>query len=126
LNYMKKPMPFDFILNYLPRNLVIQPAIGMFYIYYDKKIVLIARQTTANPQHNGLWIATGRDHHASLKDEILAITDFVFDEGKAIDSAWLLLNDQHDDFETAAIAVCELISRRDKRIGRVTKKSEGL
>jgi hypothetical protein len=121
---MKKQMPFDFILNYLPRKLTIQPAIGMFYIYCDKKIVLIARQTAKNKQHNGLWIATNREDHASLKAEIPAITDFVFDEDKAIDSAWLLLSEDHDDFESAAGAVCELISNRDKRIGRVTKKSE--
>jgi len=117
-------MPFDFILNYLPRKLIIQPAIGMFYIYFDKKIVLIARQTAKNKQHNGLWIATNREYHAGLKEEIPAITDFVFDEDKTIDSAWLLLSEGHDDFENAAGAVCELISNRDKRIGRVTKKSE--
>ncbi len=117
-------MPFDFILNYLPRNLVIQPAIGMFYIYFDKKIVLIARQTAKNKQHNGLWIATHREDHASLKAEIPAITEFVFDETGTIDSNWLLLSEAHDDFEKAACTVCELISNRDKRIGRVTKKSE--
>ena len=121
---MKKQMPFDFILNYLPRNIVVQPAIGMFYIYFDKKIVLIARQTAKNKQHNGLWIATNREDHASLKTLIPAITDFVFDEGEAVDSAWLFLPEDHDDFESAAGAVCELISDRDKRIGRVTKKSE--
>jgi hypothetical protein len=121
---MKKQMPFDFILNYLPRNLTIQPAIGMFYIYCNKKIVLIARQTAKNKQHNGLWIATNREDHASLKAEIPALTDFVFDEDNTIDSAWLLLSEDHDDFERAAGAVCELISNRDKRIGRVTKKSE--
>ncbi|MES2332532.1 MAG: hypothetical protein V4539_23195 [Bacteroidota bacterium] len=121
---MKKQMPFDFILNYLPRKIVVHPAIGMFYIYFDKKIVLIARQTAKNKQHNGLWIATNREDHASLKAEIPAITDFVFDEGKEVDSPWLLLKEDHDDFETAAGTVCELILNRDKRIGRVTKKSE--
>lgn len=117
-------MPFDFILNYLPRTLTIQPAIGMFYIYFNKKIVLIARQTAKNKQYNGLWIATNREAHASLKAEIPALTEFVFEEDKGIDSAWLLLSEDHDDFESAAGAVCELISNRDKRMGRVTKKSE--
>jgi hypothetical protein len=121
---MKKLMPFDFLLNYLPRNIIVQPAIGMFYIYWEKKIVLIVRQTNKNPQHNGLWIATERSNHASLKTEIPAITDFVFDEGKDIDSAWLLLAYAHDDFESAALAICELIAKRDSRIGRVTRKSE--
>lgn len=119
-------MPFDFLLSYLPRNIIIQPAIGMFYIYWNKKIILIARQTGKNPQHNGLWIATDRQHHASLKHDIPAIADFVFEEGAEIASNWLLLNDGHDDFETAAIAVSELITKRDPRIGRITPKSEQL
>ncbi len=117
-------MPFDFLLNYLPRDIIVQPAIGMFYIYWNRKIVLIARQTKKNPQHNGLWIASHRGHHATLKKDIPAITDFVFDEGWDVESAWLLLNDQHDDFESAAIAICELIAKKDMRIGRSTPKSE--
>lgn len=121
---MKTQFPFDFILNHLPRNIIVQPAIGMFYIYWNKKIVLIARQTKKNPQHNGLWIPSSREHHASLKQEIPAITDFVFDEGQEIDSAWLLLNDQHNDFENAATTLCDLITYRDIRIGRVTNKSK--
>ncbi|WP_139367227.1 hypothetical protein [Sediminibacterium ginsengisoli] len=123
---MKKQMPFDFILNYLPRNLVIQPAIGMFYIYCHQQIVLIARQTAKNKQYNGLWIATNREDHVSLKAAIPALSDFVFDKGEGIDSAWLLLSEEHDDFERAAAEVCELISKRDKKIGRVTKKSQSL
>lgn len=120
---MKKPIPFDFLLDYLPANVVIKPAIGMYYIYREKKIVLIFRQTLKNPHHNGLWIATKKEHHASLKAEIPAITDFVFDAGENAESAWLQLKEDHDDFETAAIRICELISQRDKRVGKETKKA---
>lgn len=92
----------------------------MFYIYLDKKIVLIFRKTGKNPQHNGVWISTKREHHASLKAEVPAITDFEFDEG--FDTVWLLLSDTRDDFESAAEAVCELVWKRDERIGKVTPK----
>jgi hypothetical protein len=118
---MKKPMPFDFLLDYLPAGLIVKPAVGMFYIYFDQKIVLIFRKVGKNPQHNGIWISTKREDHASLKAEIPAITDFVLDE--AFDTAWLLLSNSHDDFENAAIQLCELVSRKDKRIGKVTLKS---
>ncbi len=117
-------MPYDFLLDYLPRNIIVVPAIGMFYIYLDKKIVLIFRKTGKNPQHNGIWISTKREHHASLKAEVPAITDFEFDED--FDTAWLLLSDTHDDFESASIAVCELVSKRDERIGKVTPKSASI
>jgi hypothetical protein len=121
---MKKPMPYDFLLDYLPRNLIVLPAIGMFYVYLDKKIVLIFRKTGKNPQHNGIWISTKREYHTGLKAEIPAITDFVLDEG--FDTNWLLLSDTHDDFETAAELVCELVSKRDARIGKVTPKSASI
>ena len=121
---MKKPMPFDFLLDYLPAGVIVKPAIGMFYIYFDRKIVLIFRKVGKNPQHNGIWISTKREDHASLKAEIPSITDFVFDG--AFDTAWLLLSNSHDDFESAAIQLCELVSHKDKRIGRVTPKSAAM
>jgi hypothetical protein len=123
---MKKTMPFDFLLDYLPANVIIQPAIGMYYVYFEGKIVLIFRKVSKNSQHNGLWIATKREEHASLKADIPAITDFVFDEGEVYESAWLQLKDDHDDFEEAAIRICDLISLRDKRIGKVTPKATQL
>lgn len=116
-------MPYDFLLDYLPATVFIKSAIGMYYIYFEGKIVLIFRKVNKNPQHNGLWIATVKEHHASLKAAILAITDFVFDEGENFEPAWLQLRDGHDDFEEAAIQICELISQRDKRIGKATKKA---
>jgi hypothetical protein len=120
---MKKPMPFEFLLDYLPRGVIVKPAIGMFYIYFNQKIVLIFRQTGKSPQHNGIWISTRREDHASLKADIPAITDFVFEEGSGFDSAWLLLSDSHDDFESAAIQLCELVTGKDNRIGKTTPKS---
>ncbi|SDF74063.1 hypothetical protein ACRQ5D_29215 [Mucilaginibacter sp. P25] len=86
--------------------------------------MLIFRKVSKNPQHNGIWISTTRENHASLKREIPAVTDFVLDEG--FDTAWLLLSDSHDDFENSAIQLCELVSRRDKRIGKVTPKSAAM
>ncbi|HEY0245411.1 MAG TPA: hypothetical protein VGC01_07620 [Mucilaginibacter sp.] len=123
---MKKTMPFDFLLDYLPATVFIKPAIGMYYVYFEGKIVLIFRKLTKNSQHNGLWIATKREDHASLKADIPAITDFVFDEGEVYESTWLQLKDDHDDFEEAAIRICELISHRDKRIGKATLKAAQL
>lgn len=121
---MKKPMPFDFLLDYLPAGITVKPAIGMFYVYFNKKIVLIFRKVSKNIQHNGIWIATKRENHTSLKTAIPAITSFVFDEGENFDTAWLLLSDTHDDFESAAILLCELITRKDNRIGNITPKSK--
>ncbi len=119
-------MPYDFLLDYLPPTVIVKPAIGMFYIYFDKKIVFIFRKTAKNPQHNGIWISTKREHHLSLKSNLPAITDFTFDEGDNFDTAWLLLSDSHEDFESAAIQLCELVTNKDVRIGKITAKSAAL
>jgi protein-tyrosine phosphatase len=123
---MKKTIPFDFLLDYLPADVVIKPAIGMYYIYWEGKIVFMFRKASKNSHHNGIWISTRREEHTSLKAEIPAICDFVFNEGELFDTAWLLLSDDHDDFETAAIQLCDLVARRDKRIGKATKKAAEL
>lgn len=117
-------MPFDFLLDYLPPGVIVKPAIGMFNIYFDKKMVLIFRKTGKNPQHNGIWIETKREYHDSLKTEIPAITNFELEEG--FDTAWLLLSDKHDDFEAAAVQLCQLVTLKDSRIGKVTPKSKAL
>ena len=54
---MEKTIPFKFLLDYLPARVVIKPAIGMYYVYFEGKIVLIFRKVNKNSQHNGLWIA---------------------------------------------------------------------
>jgi len=122
---MKKPMPYDFLLDYLPATVHIKPAIGMYYVYFEGKIVLIFRKVGKNPQHNGIWIATRREDHASLKADIPAVTDFEFDD-EAIEPNWLQLKDDHEDFEEAAITLCGLVTRRDKRIGKATPKAAQL
>lgn len=119
---MKKPMPFDFLLDYLPASVVIKPAIGMYYVYFEGKIVLIFRKVSKNPQHNGIWIATRREDHVRLKQDLSALTDFDFGD-EAFEPNWLQLKDDHEYFEEAAIALCELITQRDKRIGKPTAKA---
>ena len=120
---MKKAMPFEFLLDYLPASVVVKPAIGMYYVYFEGKIVLIFRKLSKNSRHNDLWIATRREDHLSLKEEIPAINDFEFDEGEKYESAWLQLKEDHNDFEVAAIRICDLISHRDKRVDIATPKA---
>lgn len=118
---MAKVVPYDFVFDYLPGNIVIRPMFGMHYIYLNKKIVLILRKVSKNHDLNGIWIATSKEHHQSLEDDVPALTDFVLDNGDMHDSDWRLIKEEDDDFEMAAIRICELISHGDKRIGKETK-----
>ena len=118
---MPKAIPYDFIFDYLPDRIVAKPHFGMFYIYLDKKIMLILRRVASNLDMNGIWVATSKQHHESLEKDIPALADFVLDNGETHDSDWRLLKETDDDFEEAAIKLCELIAHGDKRIGKETK-----
>jgi len=120
---MKSAPPYEFIFDYLPSNIIVNKTFGMYYIYLHKKNVLILRKLTKNLNLNGIWIATGTEHHASLKAEVPAISNFVLDNGDVHDSGWQMLKEEDDDFESAARKICDLISHGDHRIGKVTKKS---
>jgi len=56
---MKKPMPFEFLLDCLSsKGVIVVPAVGMLPLYANGKNVFIFRRTGKNPQHNGSWIPT--------------------------------------------------------------------
>jgi hypothetical protein len=118
---MTKAVPYDFVFDYLPQNVITKRMFGMYYIYLNNKIVLILRKASKNLDMNGVWVATSKQHHQSLEKEVPALADFVLDNGETHDSDWRLIKDECDDFEEAAIKVCELISHGDKRIGKETK-----
>jgi hypothetical protein len=123
---MKSAPPYDFIFDYLPANIIVNRVFGMYYIYMNNKNMLILRKLNKNINLNGIWIATGMAHHVSLKADVPGIANFVLDNGKTHDSAWQLLQEEDDTFETDAIKICGLISRGDPRIGKLTAKSVSL
>ncbi|MBV9988261.1 MAG: hypothetical protein JO301_11305 [Chitinophagaceae bacterium] len=118
---MPKPAPYDFVLDHLPKRIVVKAQFGMHYVYLDKKLVLMLRKTDKPDGLNGIFVATLKKHHQSLQQEIPALSPFALDTGEDYDSHWRFLKESHDDFETAAIGLCELISRGDPRIGKLTK-----
>lgn len=94
----------------------------MHYIYLGKRIMLILRKRDNQPEWNGVWVATGKEHHESLKNNIPELGSFFF-EGDERHGNWLLLRDNAEDFEGAAIKVCDLIAHGDPRIGKLTEKA---
>ena len=68
---MKKKIPFEFILEYLhPLEISIKPMFGCHAIYAKGKILLIVRKKDTHADANGIWIATERKYHESLKKDI--------------------------------------------------------
>jgi len=120
---LKNNPPYDFIFDYLPDGIIVRWLFGMHYIYFDRKNILILRDAAKEPQLNGIWLATTQAHHASLRAELPGIMTILADKPGKKDSSWMYIPKNSDHFETTAIRLCDLISRRDQRIGVVTKKS---
>jgi hypothetical protein len=120
---MKANQPYDFIFDYLPRDIIVRKLFGMYYIYWNKKHLLILRKLSKNENLNGIWIATVKAHHEGLKKEVPGLRQFLLDNGKTHDSDWQLLQEQDDKFETDAITICGFICHGDPRIGKLTEKS---
>jgi hypothetical protein len=118
---MTSSVPFDFVLDYLPSNIILKKMFGMHYIYLGKKIMLILRKRGNEPELNGLWLATVIKHHESLKNDVPGLGGFTV-KGYEHQGNWLFLQDDYPDFEEAAIKACELITRGDPRVGRETAK----
>lgn len=111
-------IPFDFVLDKLERcSPIVRPMFGCYAVYVKEKIVLILRSKESDRYDNGVWLATTREHHASLKKvfpQMRSIRLF----GRAT-SAWQNLPADENDFETSATTACEMVMKNDPRIGRL-------
>ena len=119
---MQKKIPFEFVLDYLhPLEVTIKPMFGCHAIYSGGKILLIVRKKEDHTDANGVWIATGKEHHESLKKVLPSMHSvYILSDGKG-ETGWQMIHEDADDFEEAVTKVCELILKGDERIGKIPK-----
>jgi hypothetical protein len=115
-------IPFYFVIDHLlqlePR---INPMFGAYAVYVGEKIVFILRDRKTHPEVNGVWIATGHEHHKSLKKEFPSMCSVsVLNNGNG-ETGWQMLQAEDEDFEPMVIKACELVLHGDPRIGKVPK-----
>ena len=125
---MNREIPFDFILDYLlPIETTVKPFFGMFAVYSGEKLLLMLRERDKQPEMNGIWIATAKGGQESLKKELPVLRMIAGPKTKKPGAGWQMIPVAADGFEAAAIRVCELIVRRDPRIGKIPplKKRRG-
>jgi hypothetical protein len=116
----RKPVPHAFVLEALetlrPRT---NPMFGCLAVYVGAKIVLILRDKPGG-RDNGVWLATTREHHESLREEFPNLRSIgVLGGGK--ETGWQILPAEAEDFEESALRACELVMAKDPRIGKVPK-----
>jgi hypothetical protein len=119
---MAKPVPYEFVFDYLSNGIIVKKMFGMHYIYLNKRIMLILRKQDNHVEMNGIWVATSKEHHQSLKKNIPELGPFFIDDDERHGN-WLLIPDETEGFEEATIKICEMISHGDPRIGNLTEKA---
>jgi hypothetical protein len=114
----KKIIPFEFVIeNLFAANPVVKQMFGCYSIYVENKIVLALRDK--DDEDSGVWIGTSKEHHQSLKKDFPNMRSIrIFGPGT---SGWQVLSKDDTDFETSVNKVCELILKRDERIGKIPK-----
>ena len=114
----RKAVPHEFVLDALA---AISPEtrsmFGCLALYVEDKIVLILREKAGRSPDNGVWLATTKEHHESLRGEFPNMRSIRV-LGKKV-TGWQVLPADAPDFEEAALRACELIIARDPRIGKV-------
>jgi hypothetical protein len=114
----RKSVPHEFVLDAIaslsPRT---HPMFGCLAVYVGEKIVLILRDKPAYADDNGVWLATTKEHHQSLRKDFPSMRSIRL-LGKKV-TGWQVLPADAEDFEEAAGRACELILAGDPRIGKV-------
>lgn len=90
---------------------------GCVAVYVGEKIVLALRDKEQYAEDNGVWLATTKEHHESLRREFPNMRSIGL-LGKRV-TGWQLLPADAQDFEEAALRACDLIATRDPRIGKL-------
>ena len=117
----RSSVPHEFVLETLaPVSPWTRPMFGCTAIYVGEKIVLILRQKPNYERDNGVWMATSREHHASLERDFPNMRSIEL-LGEPVTN-WQLLPMDAPDFEESAMRACELVISGDPRIGRIPGK----
>jgi hypothetical protein len=114
----RKSVPHQFVLDALAALLpTTRPMFGCLAVYVADKIVLILRDKRGETADNGVWLATTKDHHDSLRREFPNMRSIQVLGGGV--TGWQVLPADVPDFEEAVLRACERILAADPRIGKV-------
>jgi len=117
-----KTVPFPFVLEELEELAPwTRPMFGCTAVYSDDRILFVMRDKSAPRCDDGVWIATTREHHASLRSELPSMRSISVLAGGGV-TGWQILPVESDDFEEQVLRACELVRKGDARIGKVPEK----
>jgi len=121
----RKAVPYPFILEALaPLEPEVRPMFGGYSVYVGDRVMFMLRDRPTETRDNGLWVIFADERDASeqataLRWEFPSLRKIELLEGKI--RHWMVLPADAPDFESSAMHACELVRRRDARMGRVPK-----
>ena len=122
---MKRKPPHSFVLEALADlEPTTRPMFGSLAVYLGEKIVFILRDNPKEPHANGVWVALAAEDGEMLRSEFPNMQP-VRILRKDI-RGWCLLPAKANDFEESALHACDLVLKRDPRIGKVPKRKTQL
>ena len=120
---VKAKPPFPFVLEALaPLQPEVRRMFSGFAVYVGDRIVCMLRDHVKSARDNGVWLvlAEGVDPASKeLRREFPSLRRIELLGGKI--GHWLLIPADGPEFEEEAAHACELLLRRDARLGRVPK-----
>ncbi len=126
----KKSPAFSFVLDELNDSplagrIRTRPMFGSHAVYVDQKIVFILRQRKhpKTIRDDGIWVAMLPEFTGSVRKEFPALRPIELFAARSRTgfTGWLNLPDTDDCFEECALALCRLLVRGDKRLGKIPK-----
>ena len=116
----QKSLPFNFVLEQLQRlHPLVKPMFGCHAIYIGEEMMLVLRKKKNIDSDNGVWLASAKDHHKELKKILPSLRSIsIFGTGE---SDWQIIPEDSDHFEEEVMAACDLILKRDPRIGKIIR-----
>ena len=121
----RKAAPYEFVLDAISGlSPWTHPMFGCLAVYVGDKIVLALRDKGDASADNGVWLATTKEQHQSLRREFPNLRSIQM-LGREV-TGWQVLPADAPDFEAAALRACELIMAMDPRIGKLpARRSSG-
>lgn len=117
----RSKIAFDFVLTEIEDlSPYTRPMFGCTAVYVDDKILFLLRDRPSHREDNGVWVATTREHHASLRKELPSLRTITVLAGGG-ETGWQILPADAADFEDEVLRACALVRERDPRIGKIPK-----
>ena len=112
---MSKRHRFQYVMDELAEHpgYLQRPMFGSIGCYFQGKFVAILADR--EPPWRGLVVPTEKDQHAAI------LADFPMLFPHPILPKWLMLEEDHDDFEEVATRIVECIREEDPRFGVIPK-----